>query len=151
MDATRAISKSKGAVQVSKAAYDDGLVELYALTKGALAPGWTPNSVPEHTLRLGQGSAVRVCLQGDLRRAAKSGSKRSSSEADAAAFMLVDGEAWWQDIPTPTSLSSTMSSKNAISVRAWVFSWFVLAPGTHTCMRRGSAFLRLVCVSAARA
>ena len=104
-------------LQVSKAAYDDGLLEVYAFTKGALAPGWTSETLPDHTLRLGQGSAVRICLQGDNRSAAKAGSKRSAADADAAAFMLVDGEAWWQEVPTPASLSTTMGAKNAFQVR----------------------------------
>jgi hypothetical protein len=140
----------RASVQVSKAAYDDGLLELYALTKGALAPGWTSDSVPEHTLRLGQGSAVRLCIQGDNRRAAKAGSKRSHSDADAAVFMLVDGEAWWQEVPTPASVSKTMSASDAFAVRIL----FVLCVARAGCLLISCASSRacgwLVCVAGQR-
>lgn len=109
--------KTSGLLQSSKAQYDDGLVELYALTKGALKVGWTSESVPEHTLRLGQGAAVRLCMQGDVAKGANKGQKVSASDADAKVFILVDGDVWWQTVPVPSTVSSTMSAKNALAVR----------------------------------
>ena len=100
---------------MSKADYGDGLVELYGLTQGALAPGWTATSVPQHTVRLGQGKAVRCWAQGDYKGASKG---TSASDATADIHILVDGESWWQAVPVPSGgAASTMTAKNALMVR----------------------------------
>jgi hypothetical protein len=103
-------------IQASKADYGDGLVEVYGLTEGALSPGWTSNSVPQHTVRLGQGTALRFAAQGDYKRGTKGG---SPSDATAAIFVLVDGESWWQKVPVPAAgVSNAMTATSAFVVRS---------------------------------
>jgi hypothetical protein len=106
--------KQSASLQASKADYGDGLVEVYGLTQGALAPGWTVSSVPQHTVRLGQGPAVRFAAQGDYKKS----SKGSASDASAAIYVLVDSESWWQKVPVPPSgVSKAMTPSSAFVVR----------------------------------
>lgn len=70
----------------SPAAYDDGLVEVYGLTAGALKQGWNVRTVESHTKRLGQGHGLKLYVQ-------------SSDATEHSVYTLMDGEDWWQRVP----------------------------------------------------
>ena len=70
----------------SPAAYDDGLVEVYGLTAGALKQGWNVRTVESHTKRLGQGHGLKLYVM-------------SSDAAEHSVYTLMDGEDWWQRVP----------------------------------------------------
>jgi hypothetical protein len=77
----------------SPAAYDDGLVEVYGLTAGALKQGWNVRTVESHTKRLGQGHGLRLYVQ-------------SSDSTEHSVYTLMDGEDWWQRVPAAKSGTS---------------------------------------------
>lgn len=79
----------------SPAAYDDGLVEVYGLTAGALKQGWNVRTVESHTKRLGQGHGLRLYVQ-------------SSDSTEHSVYTLMDGEDWWQRVP---------ATRNGTSIR----------------------------------
>jgi hypothetical protein len=77
----------------SPAAYDDGLVEVYGLTAGALKSGWNVRTVEAHTKCLGQGKGLRLYIQ-------------SSDSTEHSVYTLMDGEDWWQSVPASKSGTS---------------------------------------------
>lgn len=84
----------------SPPAYHDKLVEVYGLTQGALHQGWNVRSVENHTKRLGQGGGVRLYVQ--------------ASESNHSVYVLMDGEDWWQKVPSGRSDNIT---KDGVLVR----------------------------------
>lgn len=68
------------------AAYDDGVVEIYGLTAGALAHGWNVRTVESHTRSLGRGHGIRLYVH-------------SSDTTEHKVYTLMDGEDWWQRVP----------------------------------------------------
>ena len=76
------------------AAYDDGLVEVYGLTAGALKQGWHVRTVESHTRRLGQGHGLKLYVM-------------SSDTSEHSVYTLLDGEDWWQRVPAGAKPGST--------------------------------------------
>ena len=84
------------------AAYDDGLVEVYGLTTGALKRGWNVRTVEAHTRRLGQGHGLKLYVL-------------SSDNTEHSVYTLLDGEDWWQAVPAGSK--SVTTAKDGLLVR----------------------------------
>lgn len=74
----------------SPAAYDDGLVEVYGLTVGALAQGWNVKTVETNTKRLGQGRGLKLYIH-------------AADNHEHSVYTVMDGEDWWQRVPGSNS------------------------------------------------